>query len=352
MLLGHGMRVAGTTGLALMQVGEFSFVLSQLGLKAGLLNEELYNLFLATAVLTMMITPFLLSAGFRLGEMAPGWVSALGLGRIWSGSWRKDPSESGDAHQAEVVVIGLGLAGRNVVKAAQLAGISYLVVEMNPHTVRREIEARTNIIYGDASNPAVLEHAGLTKAKVLVISMGDSVVTRNITAAARSLNPSVHIIARTRWEHEVEELRELGADEVIPEEYETSLEIFTRVLRRLLVPENQIAPLLAQLRKRDYDSLRQVDPGCEMDQRLSGLVDDLEIATFRLESGSPLAGSSLEKAALRRKFGVNVLALRRSGAIIASPGGEDLLQEGDLVVVMGDSEKVARISSLFLKQGA
>lgn len=351
LLLGHGLKVAGASGLALMQLGEFSFVLSQIGLKTGLLQQDMYDLFLATAVLTMVVTPFLLSAGFRLGDKSPGWVSAIGLGRLWSKSWRKETNSEGPALQAEMVVVGLGLAGRNVVKAAQLAGIAYLVVEMNPHTVRRETDSATNIVYGDASNPAVLEHAGLEKARVLVISMGDSIVTRNITAVARSMNPTVHIIARTRWEHEVEELKGLGADEVIPEEYETSLEIFTRVLRHLLVPEQEIAPLLAQLRKRDYGSLREVSPGNGTDHRLSGLFEDTEIATFRLEKESPLSGSSLGQIALRKKHGVNVVAIRRSGRVISSPGGDDVLQAGDLLVVMGDPEKVFAAAPLFRGTG-
>ncbi len=347
LLLGHGLKVAGASGLAMMQLGEFSFVLSQLGLKSGLLSQDVYNLFLATAVLSMIATPFLLSLGFRLGDKAPGWVSHLGLGRLWSRSWRKEKENGGPPPKAEVIVVGLGLAGRNVVKAAQLAGIPYLVVEMNPHTVRRELEAGTSIIYGDASNPTVLEHAGLKQARVLVISMGVSLIVRNITAAARALNPSVHIIARTRWEHEVEELRRMGADEVVPEEYETSLEIFTRVLRHLLVPEEDIATLLAQLRNKDYGSLRDVAASCDTDRRLTGLFEDTEIATYRLEEGSSLAGRSLGQSELRKRHGVSVVAIRRSDRVTASPGAEDLLEPGDLLVIMGAPEKVAAAAPLF-----
>ena len=351
LLLGHGLRVAGGAGLALMQVGEFSFVLAQLGLESGLLSQEIYNLFLATAVLTMMVTPFFLSAGSRLGKEAPEWISAVGLGRLWAGSGRRSGEGRSPAEEAEVIVVGLGLAGRNVVKAAQLAGIPYLVVEMNPHTVRREAEAGVNIIYGDASNPTVLDHAGLTKAKVLVISMGDPLNTRNITAVARALNPSIHIIVRSRWQHQVEELRDLGADEVIPEEYETSLEMFTRVLRRLLVPEEEIAPLLARLRKRDYDSLRKADPGRGSDRRLAGLMEDMEIATFRVEKGASLDGVSLGQAALRPQYGISVLAIRRLDRVTASPGGDDLIQGGDMVVVMGNPEKVFAAAPLFRNSG-
>ena len=351
LLLGQGLRVAGAAGMGLMQLGEFSFVLSRLGLESGLLTQNVYNLFLATAVLSMMATPFLLSLGFRMGERAPGWVSRIGLGRLWSRSWRKEEEGGPPPRPAEVIVVGLGLAGRNVVKAAQLAGIPYLVVEMNPHTVRHEAKAGTHIIYGDASNPTVMEHAGLGQARVLVISMGAFMAARNIIATARSLNPTIHIITRTRWEHEVEGLRRMGADEVIPEEYETSLEIFTRVLRHLLVPEGEIAVLLAQLRKRDYDSLRDVAAGCDTDRRLTGLFGETEIATYRLDEASPLAGLSLGQSELRKKHGVSVVAIKRPDRIEASPGAEEVLEAGDLLVVMGDPEKVAAAAPLFQKSG-
>ncbi len=347
LLLGHGLKVAAASGLALMQMGEFSFVLSRLGVKSGLLQQDIYNLFLTTAVLTMIMAPFLLNAGFRLGDRAPAWLAAIGVGRLWAGSWRKETENKASKPPAEVLVVGLGPAGRKVVKAAQLAGIAYRVVEMNPRTVRRETDAGLDIVYGDACNPTVLEHAGLTKARVLVISMGDSLITRKITAAARSLNPAVYIIARTRWEHEVEELKGLGADEVVPEEFETSLQIFASVLRHLLVPEGEIAPLLAQLRKKDYDYLRKASPSDWTDRRLTGLFDDIEIATYRLENESPFAGRSLAQSSLRKKHGIHVVAIRRAGCVIASPGGEDEVQAGDLLVVMGAPQKVFAAAPLF-----
>ncbi|ADK83402.1 sodium/hydrogen exchanger [Desulfarculus baarsii DSM 2075] len=356
LFLGHGLRVAGSTALSIGQIGEFSFVLAQIGLNAKLLDSNGYNLFLATAIMTMVLTPFMLSLGFRLGEKSPAWLSAIGLGGYWSPSWGGPDRQGGDdeghaahdGHAAQVVVIGYGLAGRNVVRAARLAGLPFLVVEMNPHTVRQQSALGLPIVFGDASNPAVLAHAGLAHAKILVVSMGGSVVARRIVAAAKSINPTLHVIVRTRYESEVEGLRKVGADEVIPEEYETALEIFTRVLRRLRAPESEIATLLAQLRRQDYNSLRDVNPGGEGgEQRLSGLFDDTEILTFRLDERSPLVGRSLGQANLRKDHGVTVVAIKRPDGVAASPGADELLAGGDMLVVMGPPGKVAAMGRLF-----
>lgn len=350
LFLGHGLRVAGSTALSIGQIGEFSFVLAQIGLSAKLLDSNGYNLFLATAIMTMVLTPFMLSLGFRLGEKSPAWLSAIGLGGYWSPSWggpgRQECDDKG--HCAQVVVVGYGLAGRNVVRAARLAGLPFLVVEMNPRTVRQQAAAGLPIVFGDASNPAVLAHIGLANAKILVVSMGGSLEARRIVAAAKSINPSLHVIVRARYESEVEGLRKVGADEVIPEEYETALEIFTRVLRRLHAPESEIATLLAQLRRQDYNSLRDVNPGGEGgEQRLSGLFDDTEILTFRLDERSTLAGRSLGQANLRKDHGVTVVAIKRPDGVAASPGADEVLTGGDMLVVMGPPEKVAVMGRLF-----
>jgi len=350
LFLGHGLRVAGSTALSIGQIGEFSFVLAQIGLSAKLLDSNGYNLFLATAIMTMVLTPFMLSLGFRLGEKSPAWLSAIGLGGYWSPSWGgPDQRECDDkGHCAQVVVVGYGLAGRNVVRAARLAGLPFLVVEMNPRTVRQQAAAGLPIVFGDASNPAVLAHIGLANAKILVVSMGGSLEARRIVAAAKSINPSLHVIVRARYESEVEGLRKVGADEVIPEEYETALEIFTRVLRRLHAPESEIATLLAQLRRQDYNSLRDVNPGGEGgEQRLSGLFDDTEILTFRLDERSTLAGRSLGQANLRKDHGVTVVAIKRPDGVAASPGADEVLTGGDMLVVMGPPEKVAVMGRLF-----
>jgi len=135
-----------------------------------------------------------------------------------------------------LIIVGYGLTGKSVARAAQIAGIPYVVIEANAHTVKKEKELGVPIMFGDAARPEVLEEAGLARARVLVIVISDRRALQRIIALARFMNPAVYTIVRTRLVVDAEELRELGADEIVPEEFETSIEIFTRVLVKYLLP--------------------------------------------------------------------------------------------------------------------
>ncbi|MBW2617928.1 MAG: cation:proton antiporter [Deltaproteobacteria bacterium] len=326
--LGTALAVA----LGLSQVGEFSFILARVGLEHDLLQGELYQLLLVVTVITMALSPALMTLGQALGRRK----------RLPA---QQEVAESKPADH--VVVVGFGLNGRNVAHAARLAGISYMIVEMNPTVVREEQAKGENIFYGDASMSEVLLQAGLAKARVLVIAIADPVATRHITATAKALNPSVHVIARTRFVQEVEELHALGADEVIPEEYETSVEIFTRVLRRLMVPETEIRRRVAELKARDYQRLRIQEPTPSEADSLAGLLADVHIATLLVQPGASLAGQSLGEANLRRRHGVTVLAIRRGDALQPAPGAEAEIAIEDQLIVLGSPEAIADVSDLF-----
>ncbi|MBU2552290.1 MAG: cation:proton antiporter, partial [Proteobacteria bacterium] len=235
-VLGLPLRVVVLSGFALSQVGEFSFILALHGQDFGLMAPKDYQVFLSTAVLTMALTPLMMGLGDRLTEKItpPGFTG------------EEPPEADGEGapkRRDHVVIIGFGLTGRNVSRAATAAGIPRVIVEMNPETVRLEKAKGEDIIYGDAVNQAVLEHVGLKAARVLVVTIADPVVARRITALARALNPGLYIIARTRFLFEMKALRQIGADEVIPEEFETAVEIYARLLRRFLVPQNEVERL-------------------------------------------------------------------------------------------------------------
>ena len=210
-------------GLSLAQVGEFSFVLAKSGQELGLITGESFQLFLAGSVVTMMLTP----AMIRLGEKTARLPSFV----IRSRAREKEIAKTAAEMNGHVVIVGYGVNGRNVARAAELAGLDYLVVEMNPATVKREAGGGKPVVYGDAVNRSVLEHAGLARARALVITLADPAANRRIVAASRGDYPKLHIIVRARYLQEAAPLKKLGADEVIPEEYETSLEIFSRVLK-------------------------------------------------------------------------------------------------------------------------
>lgn len=345
--LGSPLRIAILAGLALSQVGEFSFILSKVGVGYGLLGGDTYQLFLDVSILSMAATPFIIALSPRLSDL----TSELPLLReLKSGLYPMpgiDVSNKKDTLRDHLIIIGYGVNGRNVARAARAAGIPYIIIEMNPETVRSEKARGEPIYYGDAIQEAVLEHAGIKDARVVVIAISDPAATRQITAISRRLNPKVHIIARTRFLQEVEPLHELGADEVIPEEFETSVEIFTRVLTKYLIPRDEIEKFIAEVRSDSYEMFRSpsIPPAYFSDLKLH--IPDIEISTFRVNEKSPIVGESLAQIGLRNKYGVTLLAIRRDSHILSNPDGNTQLCADDVIVVLGAPDKIAEVAGLF-----
>jgi len=215
-------------GLALGQVGEFSFILSKTGVEHGLLAGNIYQMFLAVSVLSMVATPFIITLAPRLTDI----ILLLPLPKRLISGFYPVPDIKVEDKKHHLIIIGFGVNGRNVARAARVSGIPYAIIEMNPETVRSEQARGEPIYYGDSTQEAVLQHANIKDARIVVAAINDPTATRRITEIIRRLNPEVHLIVRTRYLQELKPLYELGADEVIPEEFETSVEIFTRVLAK------------------------------------------------------------------------------------------------------------------------
>jgi CPA2 family monovalent cation:H+ antiporter-2 len=327
---GYPLRTAVLAGLALAQVGEFSFVLAKAGLGQGLLDQSLYQLFLAASIATMAATPFLI----RFAPTVAEFVAARLLGRPAPPVGSED-GEAGTGFSDHLVIVGFGFGGRRLARAAAAAGVPYLVLETNPDTVKAERAAGVPIRFGDARHPAVLAKAGVAQARVLAVVVNDPAAVRRTVELARQANPALYIVARTRFVNELGPLADLGADDVIPEEFETAVEIFVRVLARYLVPQDEIARLAAGVRAEGYGMLRGAGPvaGTLADARRA--LPGLGVCTLRLAPDSPLAGLSLAEAAVRREHGLTVLAVSRSGEVFANPPASFTLKAGDLAYVLG-----------------
>jgi CPA2 family monovalent cation:H+ antiporter-2 len=336
-------RIAILTGLALAQIGEFSFVLARAGLSTGLMTDAIYQTFVAAAVVTMLVTPFLLWVAPVLADGAarlpmPEWLLGGVQGEVGQ---RVTPLKD------HVIIVGYGLNGHNVARSLAAAAIPYVVLEMNPETVRRERSKGTPIAYGDASQTAVLHHAGISTARIVVVAISDAAATRRVVELARRLNPGCYIIARTRYSQEVGPLAALGADEAIPEEFETSIEIFAHVLRRYLVPREDIEHQIAAIREDGYEMLRQLRPPHLSLPEVQRQLPDLEVETFRIQLGAPAAGKTLGELRLREQVGVTVLAIQRDGETLTNPGGGTSLQVGDLVITLGKPTQFAEAMPFF-----
>ncbi len=337
-LRGYPLRTAWLAGLSLAQVGEFSFVLAERGLDSKLLEEGDYQIFLSAAVLTMGLTPFLINSGARTW----GWLQTWwGEEAVRQAEAAQLADQADDPHLKDhVIIAGYGLNGRNLARVLNETGIEYVVLEMNPETVRQRRKAGEHVLYGDCTRAAVLEHAGIGSARAYVVVVSDPTSIRQTVALARKLRPDLRIIVRTRFLTEVDELRKLGASEIIPEDFETSVEIFSRVLREYEVPGNVISRLTSQIRAGQYQILRSERLGRDLSPLATDLFATSELETAVLAVDSPLAGHTLAESRLRSQTGASIVAVRRGPETHANPPADFQLTAGDTLVLFGSPEQL------------
>src|SRR5881398_92544 len=347
-VLGYSGRVALLAGLAVSQIGEFSFVLARQGRGTGLLPEGLYQTFLAVAVLTMLVTPFALQSGPALLD---GLERLIPLDRLLPGFRPQALTPVGEPLTDHVIVAGYGLNGRNLAAALRSIRAPYLIVELNAQTVRQARARGEPAFYGDATREEILRGLGAERARMLVVAISDPAATRRMVRVARALNPRIHIIARTRYVVEMPELTRLGADVVIPEEFETSIEIFARVLAHYGVPRGDIERLVEEIRGSQYEMLRGDASGRLSLDGVAG-VPQMAIERLRLAPQSALAGKRLAATGLRSETGALVLSVVRGDAEIATPGPQFRLVAGDVLVVVGQPHQLKAAARLIAGNSA
>ncbi len=343
MALGVPMRIAVIAALSLAQIGEFSFVLSQAGVRFGLLTPELYQIFLAASIATMGLTPLCLKiavpvADYLIRNLPHGWTRGRGV---------LSSHEKQLTLTDHVIIVGYGVNGKNLARVLKSLKIQHIVIETNPFTVKNEGKKGEHILFGDASQPEVLKQARIDTARSLVVAISDAATSRRVAALARQIKPSLHIIVRTRYILEVEPLYKLGVNEVIPEEFETSVEILSRVLRNYLVPQDDIERCVAEIRSDGYDMLRSMSRRHSHAVGISGYLAGAEIGTYRLKKGSRLEGHGLGEGIIRRLSGATVLVIKRGEEVVPNPDPVWELQDSDVVLLLGTPEQLAVAGRLF-----
>jgi CPA2 family monovalent cation:H+ antiporter-2 len=352
-ILGYPLRTTIITGLALSQVGEFSFVLSKLGVEYTLLSNDIYQAFLAVSIITMGITPFLINASYKPADFIVKKASETVLGLKLVQGFCSGPLEEKKCVEPDMrdhlIVVGFGFSGKTISKAAKAAGIPYIILETNPDIVKQEKTKGEQIQYGDATLGAVLEHAGIKNARVIVVGISDAAATRKIVEKAKELNPNICVIAKVRDLQEMKRLNALGADEIIPEEYETSVEIFVRLMEKYLVPKENIEKMVSDLRANGYRRLRKlsVDPGNNIGFSIKDELPGVDIQVLKVGSGSSFDGKTLAEMEFRKKHGVTVLSVRRGSNIINTPEGNFILQAKDACVLLGKPENLLNVRKFF-----
>ncbi|MBM4128082.1 MAG: sodium:proton exchanger [Nitrospira sp.] len=341
-------RSAIMAGLALAQVGEFSFILAQVGEDQGLLSGAPYQIFLAVSVCSMIITPFLMQAAphmarhveavQRLHRWLPGQTTAHVLEMEGRNLRIKD----------HVIIVGYGLNGRNLARVLGETEVPYVVLDLDGDIVRRESQHGLPLYYGDGTNSTILRHVKIEDARVLVVAIPDPFTARRAVQIARGLNPNIHIVVRTRYLRELEELHQLGADDVVPEEFETSIEIFALVLRTYNMPQDFVMRKAEQVRREGYALLRRSELPELAHHLRGGTLSDVEVETCRLEDDSPAVGKTIDQLALRQQTGTSIIAWTRGGVTESNPSVKTTLLAGDIIVLLGTREQIRRAMSLIL----
>jgi len=343
------LRIAVAAGLMLAQIGEFSFVLDIAGREVGLspagLGSTGQQVFIATTVLLMLLTPFLASLASKAGRAAE---------RVLGPMQATDaPDETPVKMEDHVIIVGYGPSGHRLARVLQQAGIPFVVIELNPQTVKEARKEGVDVVFGDATRPHVLEVAGVEHAKLCVVVISDREATVRTVHVAAHENPTLQIIARADFLDDVDRLHEAGAEIVIPTEIETAVRLFADVLRAYQIPTEEVQRHVREVRADDYRLLRGLQPpGVETDDTaamvLDGLSEEgLHTRTVIVREGAFVADRSLIDLALRRDYDLTVLAIRRDGEVIGSPGGDERLRPGDRLVLVGPAAAFADCADLF-----
>ena len=341
-VLGYPLGVALASGLALGQIGEFSFVLALAGAEVGLtpagLGEAGSQGLIAVTVVLMLATPALLGVAPRL--------AALGR-QVEDGA----APEAGHGHGVDLedhtIVVGYGPAGRRLARVLGETGIPYAVSDLNPESLREAGVAGAETVFGDASREPILQSLGADRAKLLVVAINDAAATRRVVAVARHLNPTLQIIARTRFLTDVERLTRAGADVVVPEELETTVRLFTHVLGAYLIPKDEIERQAALIRQDDYGVLRGSIQEAHL-MVLQGLDEEgLHTRAVAVRPGAPAAGRTLAELELRQRWSLTVMAVRRGRETLGSPAGDFRVEPGDRLVMVAEASQFAASADLF-----
>ncbi|WP_412068462.1 cation:proton antiporter [Rubrivirga sp. IMCC43871] len=345
-ILGYPLGVSLAAGLALAQIGEFSFVLALAGSEVGLFPAGLAageQGLIAVTVVLMLATPALVALGPRL----------TAIGRSIEDSADEAAAENGAGHghgvalEDHTIVVGYGPAGRRLGRVLGEVGVPYAVSDLNPASLREADADGAETVFGDAAREPILKSLGVDRAKLLVVAINDGDATRRIVAVARHLNPTLQIFARTRFLADVESLTAAGADVVVPEELETTVRLFTHVLGAYLIPKQEIERQAGLVRQDDYGVLRGSIQEAHL-MVLQGLDEEgLHTRAVAVRDGAPAAGQTLAELGLRQRWGITVMAVRRGRQTVGSPAGEFRVEAGDRLVMVAMADQFAASADLF-----
>ena len=343
-LIGMPPKISIITGLALCQVGEFSFVLAKNGLSAGFIPDMVYQIFLASAIITMALTPFFMGIGPRV---VAGFYQLFPQNAL-RGDDVSRPVPDSAGMSDHIVIAGYGITGKSVARAAEITNIPYTVIELNPDIIRKEKSVRRPFfIFGDAVQEEVLRHAGVQRARALVVVVSEQEAVPLIVNKARNMSPGIFIIARTQHIRNAQYLLDLGADEVVSEEYEAAREIFTRALKKYHLPDLEIAKIVRKLQDWGYAKFTRNGADSKSATGMDTVLLSLRIHMLTVQPGSIAEGMTLADLDLKAHYGISDYGIRRGNTTTTQPEMTTRLERGDGLLIFTTDQTAVDLGRLF-----
>lgn len=327
---GYGNIAPFAVSLGLFQVGEFSFVIAREGVSTNAISQEIYSIALTTAVVTMALTPF-----------------ATRLAQPVYSKWRERfPKEQLDTFNLpekdlgdHIVIAGHGRIGTFVARLLDRLDQNFVVIENNPGRSDEIREAGFPMIFGDASAEPVLEAAGIANARLVIVTMPDAAGVRLAIQRIKSMNPEVHIVARSVTTDQLEELRDLGVYEAVQPEFEAALELGRQALSHLGVGAGEIQSFSDRVRGELYAPVSGDSVGDDLLSQLRRTSRMIETDWTKVPDDSDLCGKTIGNLGIRSEIGVSVVAVIRGDEVIPNPGPDIELNAGDVVGTLGTTSQ-------------
>jgi CPA2 family monovalent cation:H+ antiporter-2 len=318
-------------GLGLFQIGEFSFVLARVGLGADAITAEMYGLLLATALLTMILTP-------ALASLAPWLYRRYQRSHPAAAPLRIAHDDGEDLHD-HIIIAGYGRVGRYTADILHRLDLPFVVLELDQHVLEQARQHDIPIIYGDAASPVVLEAAGVHTARLMLITTPAALDTAQIVERVRQINPELHIVVRAATLSQLDQLQAQGIYEVVQPEFEAGVEIVRQTLLHFDVPAADIQRLSDTIRSERYQAFQTLHTDTHMLDRLRRAGRSLEIEWVDLPAHASLIGQTLAEAAIRQHTGASIVTLLRGDDVITNPEPGIVLAADDCVAVVGTPEQ-------------
>jgi CPA2 family monovalent cation:H+ antiporter-2 len=340
-IFGYGNVVPLAVGLGLFQVGEFSFVLARVGLSTNSISTEVYSLVLNATIITMVLTPFV------SGLTTPLYA------------WRKrrfkqEPLQTINLPAEElhnhVVIAGGGRVGQYVAEVLQRFGLAFVIIELDYQRVEQAKKANLPLIFGDATQPVVLEAAGIEHARLVLITTPEIITTRTIVDQVRNLQPALHIVARAEGIAQMKMLHAHGVYEVVQPEFEAGLEITRQALLHLNIPATEIRKFTDAVRRELYAPLYEIHREYKTIAQLQNATHLLDLTWLPLAPDSPFLGQTIATLGIRKRTGASVVGVLHNGELYPNPDAAYHFASGDVVAVMGNPEQLVAFQKLAKKE--